>query len=231
MTKRFVSDRPNPIVFLATPLAKDGKMSIGTANFCSFIDRQPNVTWGHIKTVSAELSRNNLIEDQLERSQDWTHMLFIDSDTSPEPDALDKLLDMRIGVAVGLSPLYTDGGMYWNISLDDEKLVPYHEELPSDNEPFEIKSAGAGLILVRREVLMMMGYPWFKTTYQSKESGKSSTKEGEDIYFCRKVTKLGYEIKAHPLVKCEHNNPVDLGELYNKLKLQIETKHVADAKI
>jgi len=231
MVKRLLSQKPNPTIFLATPLAKDGKMSIGTANFCGFIDRRPNVTWGHIKTVSAENSRNNLIEDQMERCQDWTHILFLDSDTCPEPDALDRLLEVDAGVAVGLSPLYTDGGLYWNISLDDEKLLPYHEELPSDNKPFLIKACGAGMLLVRMEVILMVGYPWFKMTYQSKEGGRPSIKEGEDIYFCRKVTELGYEIKAHPLVKCEHNNPVDLAELYNKLKLQIETKHVADARI
>jgi hypothetical protein len=230
---RLLSQKPNPIVFLATPLGKDGKMSIGTANFCGFIDKQSNVIWGHVKTLSAELSRNILIEDQLENNPNWTHILFLDSDTSPEPDALDKLLEVEAGVAVGLSPLYTDGGMYWNISLDDEKLLPYHEELPSVSEPFNIKAAGAGMMLIRREVLLMIGYPWFKMTYQSKyeKPGSPAIKEGEDIYFCRKVTELGYEIKAHPLVVCEHNNPVDLGELYNKLRLQIETKHVADAKI
>ena len=232
MIRRVLSQRPDPIVFLATPLGKDGKMSIGTANFCSFIDQRPNVSWGHVKTCSPEMSRNVLIEDHLENSNEWTHILFTDSDIAPEPDALDKLLAMDTAVATGIYPLNLEGGLYWNVSVDGEKLIPIHEELPSENEPFDIKVAGAGLLLVRREVLVMMGWPWFKMSYQPKyENNGVSIKQGEDTFFCRKVTELGYEIKAHPLVRCGHNNPVDLLEMYNKLKLQIETKHAGAAKV
>ncbi len=230
--KRLLSQRPNPVIFLATPLGKDGRMSIGTANFCGFIDESPNVSWGHIKTCSPEMSRNVLVEDHLENNDEWTHVLFIDSDIEPEPDALDKLLEMEVAVASGIYPLNLEGGLYWNISIDGERMVAIHEELPSDNEPFDIKVAGAGLLLVRKEVLVMMEWPWFKMSYQPKyKNNGASIKQGEDTFFCRKVTELGYEIKAHPLVKCEHNNPVDLGELYNKIKLQIETKHAKTVSV
>lgn len=207
-------------------------MNVETACFCSYIDRRENVIWGHIKTATPEMSRNGLIEDHLQNDDEWTHVLFVDSDVAPPPFSLDKLLETNSPVATGIYPLYLAGGMYWNISMDGEKWMPIHEELPSYSEPFEVELCGAGILLIRKEVIVDIGWPYFKMIYQPKHENKGmAVKTSEDVWFCDRASEKGYKITAHPLVECGHYNSVDLLEIYKSLKLQIKTDYASDKKV
>jgi len=101
-------------------------------------------------------------------------------------------------------------GFCWSVAYkEDEDWIPMAEDLPK--EPFEIESSGASCLLVRKEVLDDIGWPFFKTEYQPKwENGGEAIKCGEDEYFCRKVRAKGYKIIADPFVICEHYNSVGL---------------------
>jgi hypothetical protein len=217
------------MIYIATPLNKEGKLNIETAQLCSYMDKRDDVSWCYIKTFSPEMSRNNLIEDIVRNKTDMTYLWFIDADVVPPMYTFTKLFDLNIDVAVGCCPIYLKEGMYWNIADEKGYFIPYHEDLPQ--APFKIPSCGAGCLLIKREVLDNIEWPYFKMEYQPKWENKGSAiKTGEDIYFCNKVTDAGYEIYAHPEVRCGHYNPVEMEKMYRVLKKQIETKQAPKVK-
>ena len=197
-----------PKVFLATPMGKNKNMQAGTAVFCSYTAGLPDVQWGYTGTSSAEMSRNTLIEDHEFHRQEFTHVFFVDSDTVPPNDALEILLGADADVIVGITPIIMKG-FCWSIARENEDWIPMNVNLP--REPFEVESSGASCLLVRKEVLNDIGWPWFKTEYQPKwANAGEAVKCGEDEYFCRKVRNKGYKVIADPFVICKHFNNVDL---------------------
>ncbi len=197
-----------PKVFLATPTGKDKNMNIKTAVFCSYTSGLPDVQWGYTSTMSPEMSRNTLIEDHESNRMEFTHAFFVDSDTVPPNDALEILLGADADVIVGITPIIKKE-FCWSIARENEDWIPMYENLP--REPFEVVSSGASCLLVRKEVLDDIGWPYFKTEYQPKwENGGEAIKNGEDEYFCQNVRAKGYKIIADPFVICRHFNNVDL---------------------
>jgi len=212
----------SPNVFIATPLAKNALLHAETARFCATLNQYPSVVWGYTNTASAELSRNSLLEHHFHRDPCWTHTFFLDSDIAPPANALALLLQVGADVAVGLCPIYADKRAVWNVQIDNKaSWIPMTTPLPE--EPFEVSSAGAGCLLIRREVLVDIGYPWFQTEYQEafKNKGKG-VKTGEDVYFIRKTLEKGYKVVACPDVKCHHFNQVDLLDYFMIVRKQIE---------
>jgi hypothetical protein len=198
-----------PLIFLATPTGKNMNMHAETAAFCSLTAGLPDVLWGHIGTNSAEMSRNNLIEDHEHSGNEYTHVFFVDSDTVPPPDALPTLINNDVDIVTGVTPIWMDDGFYWAVGRENESWIPVSEALPK--ETFEIVSCGASCLLVRKEVLDDMGWPWFKTEHQPKWSNDGKpVKNGEDEFFCSKAIDKGYKIMANPNVICKHYNQVDL---------------------
>jgi hypothetical protein len=198
-----------PIVFLATPTGTDKIMNVETAAFCSYTSGYPDVKWGYTSTMSPEMSRNTLVEDHDFHRQIYTHVFFVDSDTVPPPDALPILLGADADVIVGITPIIMDG-LCWSIAYkEDEDWIPIYTDLP--REPFEIESSGASCLLMRKEVLADIGWPYFKTQYQPKwANAGQAVKCGEDEFFFRRARAKGYKIYADPFVICEHYNNVGI---------------------
>jgi len=211
-------------IYLATPLRPEGRLNIETAMFCNLMDRRENVIWGYIKTFSAEMSRNNLIEDHNNSKIMWTHVLFVDSDVAPPIFALDKLLKMDADIATGIYPILLSEALYWDVTDMEDNWIPYHETLPT--KPFETVSCGAGCLLVKKEVIDKMDWPYFKMVYQPKYPTGNPMKQGEDIYFSQKARDLGYKIIANPAVRCRHFHNTELSKIYKDIKKQVETKEV-----
>jgi len=205
----------NPEIFIAVPVPTRAFINAQTAAYCSVLNQHPSVKWGFVNGMSPEFSRNSLIEHHFHNDPCWTHIYFIDSDIVPPPDALVKLLEMRADVAVGICPILSNGKPVWNVrDPDEDRWIRMNEQLPDD--VFETKSCGAGCLLVRREVLVDIKWPWFKTEYQQIYENKGQgIKTGEDVYFARKVQECGYKLYANPNVRCKHFNTVDLLDFYN----------------
>lgn len=210
-----------PNVFIAIPMRKEGFLHAETARFCSLLNQHPDVVWGFVFSISPDNSRNSLLEHHFHRDPNWTHILFIDSDTIPPDDALKKLLLLNADVAAGMYPLNMNEGLHWSVSIEGTNWIPMQDDIP--DEPFEISSCGAGCLLVRKEVLVDINWPWFKFEFQKLyDNDGKGIKEGEDIYFCRRVKEEGYKIVADPSVKCRHINSVDMLKLWNDAKRQLD---------
>lgn len=205
-----------PNVFLAIPMSKNTMLHAKTAAFCSAMNQHSNVLWGYVGSMSAEFSRNSLLEHHFHNDPNWTHVCFVDSDVDPPLNALKLLLSVDADVATGLYPLFIDGKPVWSVAKPENENVFFalHEELPK--EPFVTKSCGGGILLIRREVLVDMGWPWFETQYQEiyKNKGKGILC-GEDVYFCRKAAEKGYPTIVVPSVICEHYNQVGMKRFYD----------------
>lgn len=147
---------------------------------------------------------------------DFTHLFFIDSDVIPPENALEELVSADKAVVSGLyhamrpnaegvlTPMWAVY-VYGNDHKGDYGLMNI-----SDGEGIaEIRRAGAGCLMIRREVLEAMRdkpetMPWFRFQYHEK----GTMFYGEDIDFCRKAESLGYPIHAHFGVRCQHQKSV-----------------------
>ena len=79
------------------------------------------------------------------------------------------------------------------------RIYPAYESSNLDSipdEPFTVEVAGTGGMLVRREVLDAVGYPYFEST--------DGLYLNEDIEFSRKVREAGFEIKVDPTCRMAH---------------------------
>lgn len=140
---------------------------------------------------------------------DATHLLFIDSDTIPPHDAIEKLVAADQPIISGLYPSF----LYDNETPEtpQRKWVAFVYQLVDNGYKLasvkdgkgicKVDRVGAGCLLVKREVFERMEEkPWFKFQYSSH----GVMEFGEDIDFCAKAQRMGYDILAHFDVRCRH---------------------------
>jgi len=145
-------------------------------------------------------ARNEIVNAFLE--SDCTHLFFIDSDTIPPQDALDRLLKLDTDIAVAPVPIIEvdekTGRPYrkWNcVGMDDKHIQP-------NAGIIQIKGAGTACMLIKRQVFERMDKPYFRFQYQD-DNGKSVV-VSEDIYFTVKALSLGYKTLADTSILCKH---------------------------
>ncbi|HUS38383.1 MAG TPA: hypothetical protein VMX74_02985 [Pirellulales bacterium] len=133
---------------------------------------------------------------------------FLDDDVIPPINAFDDLCSANVPIISGMvtnkSPrakarvARIDGsGMY---RFDD-----YPWQWPG--EPFEVDSAGMGCLLVRRDVLDMIEPDrWFNWNYPRRlpDGRVMMQSRGEDLHFCVEANRAGFDVYAHPNVRCQH---------------------------
>lgn len=148
-------------------------------------------------------ARNQIVDEFLK--SDCTHLFFVDADTIPPADALDKLLKHDREIVSGLTPIvqHDDSVGFYTVmnctDLDDKRL--------EQNQGLkEMKGAGSSCILIKRSVFDKMKQPYYRFLY-SDDNGKS-TMVSEDIYFMAMA--LGYGVKAYcdTTVICKHYKPI-----------------------
>lgn len=153
-------------------------------------------------------ARNEIVETLL--SSDFTHLLFIDSDTIPPIDGLDRLLAHKKDIVSGITPIIEhdkdrkndSSGFYkkWNaVTLDDKHTEPYKGLI-------RIRGVGSSFILIKREVFEKMPKPWYRFKYED-DSGKPIV-VGEDIHFIIKAIALGYMPYADTDIVCGHHKGI-----------------------
>lgn len=148
-------------------------------------------------------ARNALAEEFLK--SDCTHALWVDSDVVLPPHAVWCLAELDKDMVSGIyfqkvAPPYMPtiyskrGFSKWKKGERAKHTVIIKWE---PNTYFHVDACGFGCVLIKREVFERIKAPWFKWTEES----------GEDIGFCIRVRKAGFEIFADSRILCGHIGP------------------------
>lgn len=161
--------------------------------------------------------RNNAVEAAL--SSDVDYVFFLDADMIYPHDSLVTLLSHDKEVVQGFyvtRRLPTLPVHFNTIKLDGHLAEESNRVFP-EHGLVEQAAGGFGGVLVRRDVLEKMQFPYFKLYFDEQETGKVLL--GEDIYFFLQLEKLG--IKAW--LDCDlHFGHLINGAMYPDKKVKMQ---------
>lgn len=183
----------------------------------------------HVCNKGPAIARNEIIEQFL--ASDAEKLWFLDRDVVPmvPPDVTMRYLESDYPIVTGVYDIYEGIYAYPQVYfLKEGSEGPkdkYHTVLTTDwssqEEFIRADNAGAGCLLLSRELLESIDPPWF-------EFGPNE--EGEDIMFCEKAG----GVIVHTEMICRHYKEVDLhglrilserlGEALKEIKLLEDEK-------
>ncbi len=182
--------------------------------------------WSWIQGNGLALNRNVIVDKFINNEPRLEWLWFIDDDHDFDADILRWMLKaskpiLQPMVCTRKPPYYpytyktcTDGRPgYVTDSWDD---------LPTSGL-LECDAVGTGGMLIQREVLEQVGYPWF-------EEGKTTAEAiGEDLFFCKKAKKLGFSCWIDLDHSMEHYSKVSVRPVVKdgKWKLEFNMGHGA----
>lgn len=145
-------------------------------------------------------ARNDIVEAFLK--SDATHLFFIDSDTIPQLNALEKMLAHDLPIVSGLTPIVEldeeTQNYYrkWNcVGMDDKHMTP-------NTGLRQCKGAGGSCIMIKREVFEKMKMPYYRFIYKD-DTGKD-VMVSEDIYFVINALSLDIKTMADTTILANH---------------------------
>jgi len=147
-------------------------------------------------------------------SGDFTYdkIIWIDSDIEWMPSDFFKLYN-------------SDKDIISGCYLMEDRHIPIYNQprggmMPEDlllqkKEPFKIAGAGFGFLAVKYGVFENMPRPWFgpvaiPNTDETKEENPEFILIGEDLSWCTKAIKCGFDIWVDPLVRVTHQKTFPL---------------------
>lgn len=161
---------------------------------------------------SCDANRNAAIAAALAREPDVRHFFFLDSDTVPPPDAVERLLALQVPVACGVTPIRRVRATFWNVRAGGEDSW-WPRDVPLPDRPFRVRHVGGTTVLVERRVIEAIGYPWFKREYHEHGPvGGEFVKRSGDVFFSDRCRECGFDIVCDPAVRCHHYKVTDLLE-------------------
>lgn len=151
--------------------------------------------------------REVLVDRYLQTSADY--LFFLDDDTLPPIDAIEKLLEVDQDIATGIT---------WNKKQLDEHnkpMIGYQNPINGlvqwsmswvYPDIFEIDACGLSNCLVKRKVLEGLEKPRFAWNWKFKtpQGGETDVYQGEDIFFCLKAKSAGFKVYCNSDVRCQH---------------------------
>lgn len=150
--------------------------------------------WGN--TVN---NRNDLVKSCLRG--DYTHLFFMDSDMSFPESTLSRLLYHDKDIIGGF---YTTKVEPYNSTCfvdSPNDGYNYRTYNPQDGEHLkEVAAIGTGCMLIKRQVLEAMKWPWF----YYKPNEVKQTFATEDVAFCEDARGKGFKVWCDFNIKCGH---------------------------
>lgn len=151
-------------------MSQENKLIIGipttnhlTWQFCSSLmglqlTPETRVIW-QVRSM-IDHARNNLVTETL-KTPEYTHLLFVDDDHVFKPDAALRLLDRDVDIVGALAfkrrPEYEPCVF---CKKEDGKYYPIYPQIFQ-----EVDVVGTGMMLIKKEVLQKLKFPYFETTY------------------------------------------------------------------
>lgn len=140
---------------------------------------------------------------------DYDYMMWIDSDVIFSVDQFIKLLQYQKDIVGGLY-LMEDNYHYATVENWDEEFFEKNgyftflnrDTIKTKTNLFSVSYTGFGFMLVKRGIFESMEYPWFQPEYINIGTAKDFTME--DVSFCRKANRLGYQVLIDPTIVVGH---------------------------
>jgi hypothetical protein len=157
------------------------------------------------ETCYLSYSRNGLARSFLKGNLDY--LMFIDSDMQFPDYGIKRLIERDKDVI---------GGIYYKKQYPhdplaflydkDENFYTWHK-FPQD-APFPCRGLATGFLLIKRKVIEALMEPEsVKAMGQAFDLGRnpnSNSEEGEDLAFCRRAGKAGFEVWGDPTISLGH---------------------------
>ncbi len=148
----------------------------------TFVQLAPRV---HVDIVNdprpLEHARNTQVHRFL--ATDCSHLFILDSDCIPVDGTIDVLLALD-GLVV-TAPHPTQKGHETGLMVLDKKDDTYVQHRPWTGLQ-KVDAVGTSGLLIKREVFMHFGPPWFRCVYD----GRGLLTKSEDFWFCDQVRKF-----------------------------------------
>ncbi len=130
---------------------------------------------------------------------DCEYVFWIDSDTTPKDDALEKLLAAERDVICGWYQ-GADGSGLWTCGWINDGVVTYPEKV--NPGLINVDFAGLGCCLMRRQALESIEFDCPATTMRSESGEVLATSDA--TYWTGEANRRGYGVYMHGDVICEH---------------------------
>jgi GT2 family glycosyltransferase len=189
-----------------------------------------------------DFARNEIVQEFLD--SDCDVLWFLDSDIAPPIHVMD-LVALHVDkwkVAGAPYPLWmvAPGAETPSIVFSAYDGIVESEDgtvkgikmtaVPKSNSAIAwVDGLATGCLFIKREVVEKIPQPWFEFKFDPKTK---KLKEGEDLGFCLKVSKLGYKFFTDFGMVCQHYKRVELLEMNNysidhsNYKLMEYDKHI-----
>jgi hypothetical protein len=142
----------------------------------------------------------------------YKKIIWIDSDIAWTPDDFMRLYESDLDIVSG-AYLLASG----EVTAYPERLGPGldYERVKAMTEPVKVHGVGFGFLAVKQGVFEQLSRPWFQSvpvTMTDAETGEEWTFPimGEDISWCERVGRLGYDIWLDPTVRVTHHKMMTL---------------------
>mgnify|MGYP006268014269 CR=1 FL=1 len=161
-------------------------------------------------TLNGSMENNIEISAPLGGQCTYDKIIWIDSDIAWEPQDVLKLYESDKDIISGAYLLQTGEVTAYKEMF---KRGFTFEEVKKMKEPIQIESCGFGFLCVKQGVFESLQRPWFQ---QERAIATIDNKEidmpimGEDMSWCQRVRKQGYEIWFDPTVRVTHHKMMQL---------------------
>jgi len=176
--------------------------------------------------------RNGLVVQAL--NGETTHLMWLDTDMTFKPSVIgdmielfekDEKLDAVTGLYTWKKPPFKPH-VYTSYNKEKGNFIPA-AGFPLD-EPFEVKGAGYGCLMIKIEVYNKVWRPWFEMKIEN-----GHIVYGEDLFFFKKAQPI--KMLCDPRILCSHLTEINIDITsyidYNKLKVEYNTIILTDEQI
>lgn len=167
----------------------------------------PGYWFGWIASAAAlvHLARNRIVAEA-----EGDYILFADSDITWTPEMVKSLVEANKPIIGGVFVLRIPP--YYPVVFRFNKRKDGYEniyEIPDDGEPFKCDAIGTGFLLVKRSVFKALAeqgekYPFDPILWPYANFDRHSKALPEDMSFCHRAQKAGFEVWAHAGVQPGH---------------------------
>lgn len=137
-----------------------------------------------------------------------SHLLFIDSDTIPPVDIIDRLLSHDVPVVAAVVQAWKEGGPVPMALRWDEQKGGYSPHYGKGLEAVDVCTLACTLI--KREVMESASAGVFKF---ADDGDWDIAGFGEDFVFCLAVQGMGYKMYADYDILCSHFGRIDFAKV------------------